>query len=166
MENTGLNMSTPLRVLGHLRNLNWSLFRSCRRQRTPHEKYHSGKNAETVFSVLRADGAFSKDNPVEVKVNEIIKTTKRLCDLCKTRETSKKCVGCGIDICPDCGIWWSTDPWTGIDCGDYWDLVCPDCNEKAQSFIKEAARISMESGERIDELERQWKKSCAEQGGL
>ena len=92
---------------------------------------------------------------MEVKVNEIIKTTKRLCDLCKIRETSKKCLGCGIDICPDCGVWWSTDPWTGIDCGDYWDLVCPDCNEKAQSFIKEAARISMESGERIDELERQ-----------
>jgi len=97
---------------------------------------------------------------VEMKVTDTVERVIQICDLCKKKKTKRKCLGCGIDLCDECGVWWGLDPWSQTDNGDYPDLVCPSCNNKAQPFVAEVEVLHKELDMRVEELENRWRSSC------
>ena len=83
------------------------------------------------------------------------------CDFChKQLERHKQCPGCGKDVCPQCGHWWMSDPWTGDDNGDYPPLACERCNTLARQVAPEAIEIQQDADEKIDEIKAKWKRDC------
>lgn len=93
---------------------------------------------------------------------ETVEKAIRICDVCRVEKTVNRCKGCGVDLCRSCAVWWQTDPWYGIDCGDYPDRVCSACAEKSTPFVKAAEELRQRCEEEIESLEKAWKEVCVQ----
>lgn len=98
-----------------------------------------------------------------MKHSETVSVTQQFqtCDFCEKRlDQHKRCQGCNKDVCRNCCVNWTIDPWSGEDTGDYPPVVCKQCNAKVESFSIEAKKLTVEFHTNIDALYDKWKKKC------
>lgn len=99
---------------------------------------------------------------VMLHATSVTKTeTFRTCDDCGKRlEHNRHCIGCGKDVCNQCGNWWYNNPFTGNDYGDYPELVCERCKNLADLVAPEAISIQAKADAQIETIIQGWLDKC------
>lgn len=96
--------------------------------------------------------------------SEHVKSERKFvtCDFCEKRlERHKRCPGCKKDVCPNCGVWWFLDPFSGDNNGDYPPLVCEECDCKAKKYAPHAIEIQQEADEKVAAIHAEWLRACS-----
>jgi len=78
------------------------------------------------------------------------------CDVCGKRTGITSCIGCRCDVCDDCSAVWYTNPWTGIDNGDYPPRACPVCNGPLLTVAEKVRNINKKRDDEFLKLRKQW----------
>ena len=83
------------------------------------------------------------------------------CDVCdRQSKCPRRCRGCNVDICSECGVVWLCDPFDGDDNGEHLPIACRPCNKLAVEYGVKTKAIIAESEQRVDAIKAEWKAKC------
>lgn len=86
---------------------------------------------------------------MKIQAEEIIKTTKTICDICAA-PAHRCCTICKLDLCTSHIVWENRDG------GDHPDPYCKQCWELGEPYRKQMEELTIEHDLRLEELNKRW----------